>query len=142
MRFAATALVSLAIAAAIGPAVLWLGVAAPRVAIAYLLAGLLGGIVLYVMGHFYKIAPFLAWVARYRGRMGRERVPTIADLYSARVATVQWLLMTASVVALGAGTLAGHAHCTRAGAVLFATGVLLFLSQVVRVLRPRRPAPV
>jgi hypothetical protein len=139
LRFAATALVFLGVAAAAGPAVLAVGATTPRLATAYLLAGLLGGIVLYVVGHFYKIVPFLAWIARYHGRVGREPVPTIADLYSSRVATVQWLLMTAAVVALVAGTMAGHAHCTRAGAALFALAVGLFASQVARVASTRPP---
>lgn len=141
MRFAATALGFLAVAAALGPVVLAVGPAHPRLGVAYVVAGLLGGIVLYVVGHFYKIVPFLAWMAHYRGRMGREAVPTIADLYSARVAAAQWLLMTASVVLIGAGTLAGHAHCARVGALLFAGGVLLFVSQIVRVARPRPRSP-
>ncbi|HEX5829351.1 MAG TPA: hypothetical protein VFY16_00130, partial [Gemmatimonadaceae bacterium] len=86
LRFAATALGFLAASAALAPAVLALGgVRHPRLATAYVLLGLLGGIVLYVVGHFYKIVPFLAWITRFRGRAGRERVPTVAELYSARV---------------------------------------------------------
>jgi len=133
MRFAATALVFLAAAATLGPVVLATAPARPRIASAYLLAGLLGGIVLYVVGHFYKIVPFLAWVARYRDRMGRESVPTVADLYSARVATVQWGVMTAGVGALVAGTLAGHAHCARVGALLFAAGTSMLAAQGARI---------
>jgi hypothetical protein len=137
MRFAATALCFLAVAALLGPAVLALGPSHPRLATAYVLVGLLGGIVLYVVGHFYKIVPFLAWIARFRGRMGKEPVPTVAELYSARVATVQWVVMTAGVVVLGAGTLAGHAHCARVGALLFGAGTILFATQLVRVARGR-----
>jgi hypothetical protein len=139
MRFAATGLVFLALAGLLGPLVLAFGPAQPRIATAYVIAGLLGGIVLYVVGHFYKIVPFLAWIAHYRGRMGREQVPAVADLYSARVATVQWVAMTAGILATGAGTLAGHAHCARVGSLLFGVGVLLFTTQIVRVARaPRR----
>lgn len=137
MRFAATGLAFLAIAGVLGPFVLAFGASQPRVATAYVLVGLLGGVVLYVVGHFYKVVPFLAWIAHYRGRMGRERVPAVADLYSARVATVQWALMTFGVLALTAGTLVGHTHCTRAGAACFLAGVLLFLTQIARVASPR-----
>jgi hypothetical protein len=133
MRFAATALAFLGVAALLGPVVLAAGTGEPRLATAYVIVGLLGGIVLYVVGFFYKIVPFLAWIARYRGRMGKEKVPTVAELYSARVAMVQLIVMTAGVAVLAAGTVAGHAHCVRVGAVLFAAGVALFLTPIVRV---------
>lgn len=135
MRFVVTALVFLVAAAATGPVVLARAPGTPRVATAYVLLGLLGGIVLYVVGHFYKIVPFLAWIAHFRGRMGKEAVPAVADLYSARVATVQWVLMSVAVAIMSAGTVLGHAHCVRVGAVLFAAGVLLFASQIARVAR-------
>lgn len=137
MRFAATGLAFLAAAAALGLTTLALGPAAPRVAAAYGIAGLLGGVVLFVVGHFYKIVPFLAWIAQYHGRMGRERVPAVADLYSARAATVQWGLMTAGCIALTAGTLAGHPHCTRAGAAMFAAGTVILATQMTLLRRNR-----
>lgn len=138
MRFAATGLAFLAVAGVLGPIALHTGIAQPRVATAYIVAGLLGGIVLYVIGHFYKVVPFLAWIGHYRGRMGREQVPTVAELYSARVATVQWVLMTLGALVLTAGTLLGHAHCTRVGSVLFTLGTLLFTTQIIRVARRPR----
>lgn len=133
MRFVATALCFLAIAAALGAFVPALGLAHPRLATAYVLVGLLGGIVLFVVGHFYKIVPFLVWIARFRGRMGKGHVPAVADLYSSRVALVQLVAMSAGVVALAAGALHGETHCVRAGASLFLAGVLLFAVQGVRL---------
>lgn len=133
MRFAGSALGFLAASALLGPAVLAGGAAHARLATAYVATGLLGGIVLYVSGFFYKIVPLLAWTARYRGRMGREPVPTVAELYSARVAHVQLGAMTLGVTLLAGGIAAGSTHVTRCGTVLFLAGVLLFVSQIGRV---------
>lgn len=133
MRFAATALCFLAIAAALGAFVPAFGLVHPRLATAYVIVGLLGGIVLFVVGHFYKIVPFLVWIARFRGRMGKGHVPAVADLYSSRVAIAQLCAMSAGVVALAVGVLAGQTHCVRAGAALFLIGVLLFAVQGVRL---------
>ena len=138
MRFAATGLIFLAITMLFGILVLVSGADSPRIATVYILTGLLGGIVLFVVGHFYKIVPFLAWIARFRGRVGKEKVPVIADLFSARVAMVQWVLMTVAVLLLSVGTLAGHGHCARVGALLFASGVVLFSGQVIRLAWPLR----
>lgn len=136
LRFAAVALGFLAASAAMGAAVLALGGARhPRLATAYVLVGLLGGVLLYVVGHFYKIVPFLAWLGRYRDRVGREPVPTVAELYSASVARVQLVVMPTAVAGLAAGVLIGSSLVARAAALLFAVGVALFASQIVRVAR-------
>ena len=133
MRFAAVGLCFLAAAASLGPFVLSFGASSPRLATAYVALGLLGGIVLYVAGYFYKIVPFLVWIARFHGRMGKGRVPAVADLYAARVAHIQLFTMSAGVVAVFTGVFAGQGHCTRAGAALFLVGVLLFGVQGARL---------
>ena len=133
MRFAGTALGFLALAALLGPAVLALGPAAPRLAIVYVLFALLGGIVVFVIGFFYKIVPLLAWTVRYRDRMGKSPVPTVADMFSARVALVQLGIMPAALVLLAIAILAGSARGAYAGTTLFLVGVLLFASQILRV---------
>jgi hypothetical protein len=139
LRFAAVALGFLAVSAALGPALLALGgIRHPRLATAYVLVGLLGGVLLFVVGHFYKIVPFLAWIARFGRRVGRERVPTVAELYSARVAHAQLLIMTAAVAGLAAGVALGSPLVARASALLFCAGVALFVSQIVRMVRGRR----
>jgi hypothetical protein len=99
----------------------------------YVTVGLLGGIVLYVVGFFYKIVPLLAWTARFRGRMGKGPVPTVAQMYSAKVAHVQLGIMALAVALLAGGIGASAPHVVRCGAVLFLTGVLLFTTQIARV---------
>jgi hypothetical protein len=133
MRFAAVALGCLTVAAVLGPALLERGPAQPRRATASSGVALLGGIVLYIIGFFYKIVPLLAWTVRYRDRMGNGTAPTVADTFSARVAQVQLVVMTLGVAVLATGIGAGSAHVTRCGAVLFLAGVVLFLGQIIRV---------
>ncbi|HET8698635.1 MAG TPA: hypothetical protein VFO94_14175 [Gammaproteobacteria bacterium] len=133
MRFAAAALGFLIVSALLGPVVLATGAAQPRVAAAYVATGLLGGIVLYVVGFFYKIVPLLAWTVRFRGRMGKEAVPTVTEMFSARVAHAQLALMIVAVVALAAGIAMGSSTLALGAATLFFAGVLLFAGQIVRV---------
>jgi hypothetical protein len=105
----------------------------PRLATAYVVVGLLGGIILYVVGFFYKIVPLLAWTVRYRDRMGTGTAPTVAQTFSARVAQVQLALMALGVTLLATGIAFASAHVTRCGAVLFLGGVILFVTQIARV---------
>jgi len=133
MRFAGTALGFLLVAGVLAPFVLARGALSPRLGTAYVAALLLGGIVLYITGFFYKIVPLLAWTVRYRARMGTGSAPTTTEMYSARVAGIQLAVMPAGVVLIVAGSLAGSAAADYAGAALFAAAVVLFLSQLTRV---------
>jgi hypothetical protein len=137
IRFVGASFGFLLLAAGLGPFVVVFGSRMPRLAIAYLTLGLLGGVVQFVVGFFYKIVPLLAWTAIYRDRMGKHGVPSVADLYSATVARMQLAVMPVSIGVIAAGVLAGSAAIVYAGAALFLAGVLLFAAQLVRVARGR-----
>lgn len=133
MRFAAAALLFLAVSTVLGLALLVEGTTSVRLATVYVATALLGGIVLYVTGFFYKIVPLLAWTVRFRGRVGREPVPTVAELYSSRMAQVQFVVMVVGVTVLGGGIGGGSVPVTRAGAALFLGGIVMFMIQIGRV---------
>lgn len=133
IQFAAAALAFLVAAAALGPILLWRGPAATHVATAYVLVGLLGGLILYVVGFFYKIVPLLAWTARFGGKTSTPGAPTVAGLFSARVARAQLAIMIAAMIVLAAAVMLGAVPAAYTGASLFLAGVLLFVSQIGRV---------
>lgn len=133
LRHAATALVLLAATAVLAPFVLTIGVEHLQLDTAYVMLGLLGGLTLYVIGQFYKVVPFLAWMSRFRHDMGKKPVPTVAQLYSPRVANVDLALFVAGIVGMILGVATGAALLVRVTAILFATAVALFISQMTRV---------
>jgi hypothetical protein len=133
MRFAGAGMAFLVIAALLGPSVLWRGVGSGRLAVVYVFLGLVAGIILFVCGFFYKIVPLLAWTSRYGGRGSAPGTPTVAQMFSARVAGVQLGVMAGAVLLLSAAILAGSAAAAYVGAGAFAIGVLLFASQIARV---------
>jgi hypothetical protein len=133
LHHAAVALGFLAMSAALAPAVLLAGSAHRRLATVYILLGLLGGLTLYVVGQFYKIVPFLVWIARFRHRVGKEQVPTVAALYSARVAHVGLALFTTGIAGLALGVATSTVLVTRLGAILFCLATSLFVGQLARL---------
>jgi hypothetical protein len=133
MRFASAGLAFLVLAALFGPLVLWRGPSATRLATVYVLLGLVAGIVVFVSGFFYKIVPLLAWTVRYSGTKSTAGAPTVAQLFSARVAEIQLGVMVSALVILATAILIGSAAGAYAGAGLFMLGVLLFASQIGRV---------
>ena len=130
---AATALIFVMSASLTGPFVLLRGPAHGQLVTAYALLGVLGGIVMYIVGLFYKIVPLLAWTTRYGPRIGREKLPAVTDMYSTRTAWIQLGLMFSAVTLLVAGVVTASSHVARCGSILFLGGVLLFASQIARV---------
>ncbi|MGH7654323.1 MAG: hypothetical protein ACREN6_06630 [Gemmatimonadaceae bacterium] len=133
MRFVLAGLVFLVVAAALGPVVLFYGVAAPRIAVAYVVAGLLGAVALFVCGFLYKIVPLLAWTARYRRRAGKRAAQTIAGTYSARIAGLQLGLMASALSILVVAIMAASVRGVQTGAALFFIGAVLFVGQLLWV---------
>ncbi len=133
LRHAAVALVFLTCVAVIAPFVMAGGVQHRRLDTAYVILGLLGGFTLYVIGQFYKVVPFLAWMARFHDDMGKRRVPTVAQLYSSRLGHIDLLLFMLGISGLTVGVMTGSSILVRSAACLFASGVALFVSQMIRV---------
>jgi hypothetical protein len=59
--------------------------------------GLVGVASLAIMGMLYKIVPFLVWFKRYSIQIGRAQVPSLAELYSARVQALGYWMFLAGV---------------------------------------------
>jgi hypothetical protein len=131
VRFVLVAQAYLALAGGLGASVMWLGAGATRLATTYVLVGLLGGVVLFVIGFFYKIVPMLAWTLRYRG--STEGAPPVSDTYSTFVALLQLGVMGPAPAVLGVAIVAGSTMGVYAGALLFLAGAALFAGQIVYV---------
>lgn len=124
------ALVVFVIAGLLAPFVLYGGAEHRGLATIYILTGLLGAIGVMVMGLQYKVVPFLAWVARYRGRVGRERVPVVAQLTSPRAGRVGLALALGGVALLDLGVIMVQPLVAYAGAALFFAATVNFMLQL------------
>lgn len=137
LRLAAVALAFLAVALGLAPVFLARGLAAPRVATAYGIALVLGGLSLFVAGHYYKILPFLVWFHRFGPLVGKQAVPRVADLYSARTGEAALALLAAGTAGLTGATLAGAAWAARPAALVFAAGAVVLALQMLMIFRTR-----
>ena len=90
---------------------------------AYGFLGLLGFVTLAIIGMLYKIVPFLVWFGCYGRRLGREKVPTLAEMYSTRLQTVGYWSHLASLVVTTIAILASSPVTVRWGCGLLALSV-------------------
>lgn len=136
MRLAAVSLALLGVALVLAAPVV-LGAAAPRLATAYVLLVVLA-ISLFVAAHYYKIVPFLVWYHRFGPLAGRARVPSVAQLYSARAAKAAGALLFAGACMLAIAIGAGSAAFARMAALVFASGATVEAIQMLGLAR-RKP---
>ncbi len=136
MRLAAAALALLAAGLILGLVAIasW---STPRGYTAYVVALVLG-LTLFVAAHAYKIVPFLVWYHRFGRLAGRQPVPRVAELYSARAAWLATALLAGGAAALVAAVASGQGDAARVAAALFAAGVAIEGAQMFGLAR-RKP---
>ena len=108
--------------------------AGARLVTAYGVA-LLGGLLLFVAGHHYKILPFLLWNHRFAPHAGRRPLPKIADLYDRRIAGIAAATSIAGMAGIIGGVLASNRVITTFAATLVTAGCVLEAIQLIRLLR-------
>jgi cbb3-type cytochrome oxidase subunit 1 len=100
-----------------------------------------GPITFAVMGMLYKIIPFLVWYGVYSSHIGKARVPALADMYSARLQMIAYLLFLAALAVTTIGILNSSPSVVRMGCVFFAANVAIFAINTEKILshyfRPR-----
>jgi hypothetical protein len=119
-------------------------VAGPRAALAYLVLAF-GWVSLTVAGMLLKIVPFLVWYRAYGGRVGRGRVPGLAELSWAPGELLAFVLLTVGAAALAVTVALGDGSAIRVAAMLVASGAVAFAAVIGHVLAHLvrgGPAPV
>ncbi|MGB9960740.1 hypothetical protein ACOZ32_00780 (plasmid) [Halobacterium sp. MBLA0001] len=100
----------------------------------------LGVVGFVVLGTLYHIVPFIIWVHRYSDLLGYEAVPMIDDLYSDRIAAVDFALVGSGTGLLVATDLLPVPSMSAAlGGVLVLVGAVLFLTNIVWVIQEHSP---
>jgi hypothetical protein len=96
----------------------------------------LGVIGFVVLGTLYHIIPFVVWVHQYSDRLGFEDVPMIDDLYDDRLAAIDGsLILLGTILLVGSDLLYTIPAVAAGGGVLIALGVIVFVLNMLLVLR-------
>lgn len=130
-----------------GHGLLWLGIGTllslfgaiygltTKQAVGTIYALAIGWVGLLIVGHLFKILPFLVWTARYAPLAGREKVPLLTDLYNAHVANCIRYLLSLGTLGVVAGLWTNLLALAFAGAGLVALAAVLTSWSFYRIVR-------
>ncbi|MBU6399633.1 MAG: cbb3-type cytochrome c oxidase subunit I [Verrucomicrobia bacterium] len=149
LRYFVTALAGLLPVAGLGVVLAWprlpLTALTTQLENVYGFLALIGVVTFAILGMLYKIVPFLVWYHRYSREIGRQKVPALADLYSARLQALGYWLYLAGLLATGVATAFGHAPGVRWGCALLAASLAVFALNMGKIfshlVRPK-PSPL
>ncbi len=90
---------------------------------------LLGFVSFFIIGHLYKIVPFLVWFERFAPLVGKEKVPMLHEMYSKEGASMMFWFTSAGVLLGGFGLLfESDILFKAAGSFLFTGAIFLYIT--------------
>jgi hypothetical protein len=95
---------------------------------------LLGFVSFFIIGHLYKIVPFLVWFERFAPLVGKEKVPMLHEMYSKEGAAMMFWFTVAGVLLGGAGLLLESDILFKAAASFLFTGAIFLYITMKKML--------
>ena len=95
-----------------------------------MLAGILfffGFLLSFIVGHMYKILPFLIWYEKFSPLVGKQKVPLLHQMIHTKTADIQTSVLIIAVILLCSAVALGVEKLFSAGSVLL-LGSLVFVS--------------
>ena len=96
---------------------------------------ILGFISSFIVGHIYKIVPFLVWNEKFAPLVGKEKVPMLADMVDEKYAQIEFNSKLATIAFLTLGILFESSFLVTIGKVLFIINALLVAWNVIYIFR-------
>jgi len=103
---------------------------------------LVGGVGFVILGTLYHVVPFIVWERQYSDRLGLEPVPVVGDLYDARAARTDAVLLVTATTLLVAHDFGAGRGVALAGWSLALVGFGLATANLSSVVRDHGPRSV
>jgi hypothetical protein len=82
----------------------------------------LGFVTFIIIGHLYKIVPFLVWYQKFSPLIGKQKVPMLADMVPHRSAKYQFFFTSSGVAISGIGIMMANNSLFHAGVYFLFVG--------------------
>ncbi|XOB61173.1 hypothetical protein ACMC56_11210 [Campylobacterota bacterium DY0563] len=99
--------------------------------------GIFGFITFIIIGHLYKIIPFLVWYERFSPYVGKRKVPMLSDMIPVKSANMQFIFSALGVVIITIGILFINEIVYKSGVSLLSIGAIFLLKDIFFMIRFR-----
>jgi len=97
--------------------------------------GIYGFIAFIIIGHLYKIIPFLVWYERFSPYVGKRKVPMLADIVPTKSAKIQFLFSSFGVIIIAIGILSTNVIIYKSGVSFLSVGAIFLLKDILYMIR-------
>lgn len=89
-----------------------------------------GFFIFFIIGHIYKILPFLVWYQRFSPHVGKMKVPMLSDMVKEKVADYQFWITLVGVVISSVGIALSVKSLFQLGTFIMAIATLLVMYNI------------
>jgi hypothetical protein len=93
--------------------------------------GFIGFIGFLIMGHLYKIVPFLVWFERFSPLVGKQKVPMLEDMVPKQSASMQFFLSALGTVVTAVGLFVANSDVFYGGVSFLSVGAVFLFKDIV-----------
>ena len=97
--------------------------------------GIFGFLSFLIIGHLYKIIPFLVWYERFSPFVGKKKVPMLADMVPKKSANLQFIFLSFGVIIVGISLLSSSELIFKSGVSILSIGAIFLLKDVIFMIR-------
>ena len=95
----------------------------------------IGYITFIIIGHLYKIVPFLVWYERFSPLVGKKKVPMLADMVPDKSAKIQVILSTLGLIIGAIGIMMAQNSIFKLGVTVLLFGAIFSFKDLMYMIR-------
>ncbi len=89
----------------------------------------------FVVGHMYKIVPFLVWNEKFAPLVGKQQVPMLADMVNEKMSIAEFGTKLATILFLTIGILFDSSIFINLGKLMFLANAILVVTNIVYIFK-------
>ena len=105
-----------------------------RIVVFYGFSILFGFITTLILGQTYKTLPFIVWLEKYKKLVGKTKTPLPRELYSEKIANIQFYLYLGFIISIAIGILSNSLVIVKIGSITLLLVTILYNINVFKII--------
>ena len=105
-----------------------------RIIVFYGFSILFGFITTLILGQTYKTLPFIIWLEKYKKLVGKTKTPLPRELYSEKIASIQFYLYLGFIITMPIGILLNNLLLVKAGSIALLVVAILYNINILKII--------